>query len=112
MDAALAMEAAGADLIDVGGESTRPGAEPLGCRGKLGRVAPVSKGSRPAGPDFGGHLQGVVGSPCWIWGRRIINDISALEYDPGLADRRRARRGADPDAHRGRSRDMYQRGPL
>jgi len=41
VDAALDMEARGADLIDVGGESTRPGADPLPAADELARVLPV-----------------------------------------------------------------------
>ena len=41
LDAALRMEAAGADMIDVGGESTRPGAEPVGAEVEAARVLPV-----------------------------------------------------------------------
>ena len=41
VDAALRMEADGADLIDVGGESTRPGAEPVSADEELARVLPV-----------------------------------------------------------------------
>ncbi len=40
-DAALAMAAAGADIIDIGGESTRPGAEPVAEEEELRRVLPV-----------------------------------------------------------------------
>ena len=41
VDAALEMEADGADMIDIGGESTRPGAEPLALDVELARVMPV-----------------------------------------------------------------------
>ena len=41
LDVALQMEAAGADLIDLGGESTRPGAAPVAADVELGRVLPV-----------------------------------------------------------------------
>ena len=41
LDIALAMEAAGADLIDIGAESTRPGAEPVGAAEEMARLRPV-----------------------------------------------------------------------
>ena len=46
IDLALEMEAQGADLIDVGGESTRPGSEPLTAEQELARVLPVVRGLR------------------------------------------------------------------
>ena len=60
VDAALQMEADGADLIDVGGESTRPGAEALPLEQELARVMPVIEALAPpaARADLGGHLQG------------------------------------------------------
>lgn len=44
IEAALAMEADGADIIDIGGESTRPGAEPVSIEDELARVMPVIEG--------------------------------------------------------------------
>src|SRR3990172_7629091 len=43
---ALEMEAAGADILDIGGESTRPGAVPVGAEEELQRVLPVLEGLR------------------------------------------------------------------
>ena len=45
---ALAMVQAGADIIDIGGESTRPGAQPVGVDEEISRVLPVIKGLRDA----------------------------------------------------------------
>ena len=60
VDAALQMEADGADLIDIGGESTRPGAEALPLDEELARVMPVIEALAlaPSRADLGGHLQG------------------------------------------------------
>ena len=59
-DEALRMEADGADIIDIGGESTRPGAEPVPADEELARVLPVLR--RLAGrlrvPRVDRHLQG------------------------------------------------------
>ena len=110
-DAALAMEAAGADIIDVGGESTRPGAEPLAVDEELARVIPVLDRLAPrlrvpisldtykAAVAEAGVARGVV----------IVNDISALRYDPDLARVVARSRAALILMHnRGRSRDMYR----
>ena len=84
VDAALAMEAA-ARRIDVGGESTRPGAEPLGAEEELGRVAPAVRGlAGTSGSRSRWTPQGVRGGAPAGSGAAIINDISALEYDSGL----------------------------
>jgi len=85
-DQALAMEAAGADIIDIGGESSRPGAEEVSAREELKRVIPVLE-----------RLQGALGVPISIDsykavvtrealenGAQIINDISALRFDPEM----------------------------
>ena len=87
VEAALAMEAAGADLVDVGGESTRPGAEPLTADEELSRVAPVVRGlaGRLRIPISVDTYKASVAEPLLDLGASIINDISALEYDPGLA---------------------------
>ena len=110
-DAALAMEAAGADLIDVGGESTRPGAADLDAEEELARVLPVFE--RLAGrlrvPLSIDTYKARVADAAIDRGAGLVNDISALGYDPGLADVV-ARRGAALVLmhNRGRSRDMYR----
>jgi dihydropteroate synthase len=108
---AMAMVAAGADLVDVGGESTRPGADPLPVEEEWRRVGPVLEG-----------LRGRIGVPVSIdtykaeiadraldAGAVIVNDISALAYDPPIAAVIARRRAAVVLMHnRGRSRDMYE----
>ena len=77
----------GADLIDVGGESTRPGASPVSVQEELDRVLPVLEA-----------LTGEIGIPFSIdtnksevaraavaSGAEFINDISGLRFDPGMA---------------------------
>ena len=84
--AALRMEADGADLIDIGGESTRPGAEPVPADEELSRVLPVLRA-----------LQGRIGIPISIdtykadvaraalmAGAALVNDVSGLHNDPAL----------------------------
>jgi dihydropteroate synthase len=107
---ALRMVADGADLIDIGGESTRPGATSLSVDEELRRVSPVLEGLRgrltvPVSIDT--YKAAVADRACDL-GAAIVNDISALAYDPGLAEVV-ARRGAAVILmhNRGRSSDMY-----
>jgi dihydropteroate synthase len=111
VDAALAMEAAGADLIDVGGESTRPGADPLEAAEELHRVAPVLRGlaGRLQVPISVDTYKASVAQAVLDLGAAIVNDISALEYDPGLPAVVARSGAAVILMHtRGRSRDMYR----
>jgi dihydropteroate synthase len=110
LDAALAMEAAGADLIDVGGESTRPGASPLSEAVELARVIPVLdrlKG-RMRVPVSIDTYKAAVARAALDRGAAIVNDVSGLRYDSDLG-RVAAERGAALILmhNRGRSNDMY-----
>ena len=109
---ALRMAADGADLIDIGAESTRPGADPLPVHEELRRVQPVLEGLRgrvpvPLSIDT---YKATIAERALDLGAVIVNDVSALENDPALAGVV-ARRGAAVILmhHRGRSRDMYKR---
>ncbi|MBI2833295.1 MAG: dihydropteroate synthase [Acidobacteria bacterium] len=110
-DDALAMEAAGADIIDIGGESTRPGAEPIDAEEELRRVLPVVRalGSQASVPISIDTYKASVATAALGEGASIVNDISALRYDPGLGGVV-ARHGAALILmhNRGRSRDMYR----
>lgn len=111
IDAALAMEAAGADLIDIGGESTRPGAAPLSADEELSRVAPVLRGlaGRLRVPISIDTYKAAVAEVALGLGAAIVNDISALEYDPALSAVVARTHAAVILMHtRGRSRDMYR----
>src|SRR5262245_9312098 len=110
-DAALAMAAAGADLIDVGGESTRPGANPVGADEERARIEPVLE--RLAGrlnvPLSIDTYKAVVAQAAIDRGAVIVNDISGLRYDPELAPVVARTRAALILMHnRGRSREMYR----
>ena len=87
VDAALALEAAGADLIDIGGESTRPGAVPLALEDEIGRVLPVIRRLAPVlhVPISVDTYKAEVARQAVDAGALIINDISGLRYDPDLA---------------------------
>jgi dihydropteroate synthase len=111
VDAALAMEAAGADLIDVGGESTRPGADPLDAADELARVMPVVRAlaGRLAVPLSIDTYKSAVAREALDAGAAIVNDVSGLRYDAGLARVVAERRAGLVLMHtRGRSREMYQ----
>ncbi|MEX0992425.1 MAG: dihydropteroate synthase [Solirubrobacterales bacterium] len=84
---ARAMVAQGADLVDVGGESTRPGAEPVSLDEELRRVLPVLEGLSEAGIaiSIDTSKAGVVGSALAA-GARFVNDVTALRGDPAMAE--------------------------
>jgi dihydropteroate synthase len=109
---ALAMAADGADIIDIGAESTRPGADPLPIDEELRRVTPVLEGLRGqlAVPISIDTYKPAVADRAIDLGATIVNDVSALTYEPELAAVVARRRVAVVLMHnRGRSRDMYAR---
>jgi dihydropteroate synthase len=109
-DRGLQLEADGADIIDVGGESTRPGTEPVGADEELARVLPVVKGLVPQVrvPISVDTYRASVAQAALEAGASIINDISGLQYEPKLAAVVAARKAALILMHmRGRSKAMY-----
>lgn len=108
--AAIELEAAGADLVDIGGESTRPGAEPVDAETEIARVAPVVEALRgrlriPISVDT---YKARVADAALGAGAAMINDISGLQYEPALASVVARRGAALVLMHtRGRSADMY-----
>jgi dihydropteroate synthase len=110
IDLALRMEADGADIIDIGGESTRPGAEPVTAEEELARVLPVV--DRLAGrlriPMSIDTYKAVVAREAISAGAVIVNDISGLLYEPHLARVVAETGAALVLMHtRGRSKTMY-----
>jgi dihydropteroate synthase len=111
---ALAMERAGADILDIGGESTRPGSEGISAEEEIARVAPVLERLRgnlkiPISIDT---QKAIVAAQAIAAGAEIINDVSALSLDPALADVARRHRLPMILMHmRGRPRSM-QKGPF
>ena len=83
----LRMVEDGADMIDVGGESTRPGSKPVEQEEELRRVIPVieSLGKEVEVPISIDTNKAVVAQRAIEAGAQIINDISGLHYDPSLA---------------------------
>ena len=84
---ARALVAAGADILDVGGESTRPFAEPVPLEEELRRVIPVIETIAPeiAIPISIDTYKASVARAALDAGAAIINDISALRFDPEMA---------------------------
>jgi len=83
----LAMAEAGADIIDVGGESSRPGAEPVSQADELARVIPVIQGLRrqcPLAISIDTY-KAPVARAALDAGADIVNDISALGFDAAMA---------------------------
>jgi len=85
--AALGMEADGADLIDIGGESTRPGATPVSAGEELSRVLPVLTAleRRLRVPISIDTSKSEVARAAVAAGASIVNDVSGLRHDPALA---------------------------
>ncbi len=85
---ALAMVSQGADIIDVGGESTRPGAEPVGAGEQIARVVPVIEALRRSLPEpiliSVDTSRAEVAAAALAAGADFINDVTAGRDDPGL----------------------------
>jgi dihydropteroate synthase len=86
--AGIRMVADGADILDVGGESTRPGSEAVPAAEEIDRVVPVIKRlaaeiNAPVSVDTRKHE---VAEAALDAGADIVNDVSAGEHDPGMFD--------------------------
>ena len=88
VDHALRLEAEGADILDIGGESTRPGAHPVTVDEELERVMPVIEG-------LAGKTKALISIDtrkaevmrrALAAGAHIINDVAALTYEPACLD--------------------------
>jgi dihydropteroate synthase len=110
VDAALRMEAEGADVLDIGGESTRPGAAPVSASDEIARVVPVIQAlaGRLRIPISIDTYKGAVARAGLSEGAALVNDVTGLRLDESLA-------GVVADCgaalvlmhSRGRSGDMY-----
>lgn len=92
-DAALAhargMAAAGADLLDIGGESTRPGAAEVSVGDEVARTEPVIRALAQGGlttPISIDTRKAEVAQAALNAGAELVNDVAALSYDPQLAE--------------------------
>ena len=83
------LAAEGAEILDVGGESTRPGAAAIGAEEELERVAPVVEtlagASGPGVPVSIDTAKRAVAEAALEAGAKIVNDVTALRGDPELA---------------------------
>ncbi len=81
------MLADGADILDVGGESTRPGHTPVGAQEEIERVVPVIEAlrSRFDVPISVDTYKGSVADASLKAGADLINDVWGLKYDPEMA---------------------------
>lgn len=83
----IALARQGADIIDIGGESTRPGARPVSAGEEMERVLPVIRGLRRAVsiPISIDTTKADVARAAVDEGADMVNDISALRFDPAMA---------------------------
>jgi dihydropteroate synthase len=108
---AVEMERAGADIIDVGGESTRPGSAGVSAETELQRILPVIVGLRgkiriPISVDTS---KSEVAEAAAGAGAEIVNDVTALRNDPRIAEVARRRKMALVLMHmRGTPRTMQK----
>ncbi|WP_410512988.1 dihydropteroate synthase [Paenibacillus sp. BR2-3] len=85
---ALQMAAEGADIIDIGGESTRPGHEPVGLEEELARVLPIIESIHLAAPHLPLSVdtyKAEVARRAIAAGAHIINDVWGCKADPEMA---------------------------
>lgn len=87
VDHALGLAFEGADILDVGGESTRPGSQPVPEAEELGRVLPVIRALRKKTPAFISvdTTKAAVARAALDAGADIVNDTSAFRADPAMA---------------------------
>lgn len=89
LEAAWRMAAEGADILDIGGESTRPGADPVVAEEEIARVVPVIAALRAGGfslPISVDTRNAVVARAAFDAGADLLNDVSALTHDPSSLD--------------------------
>ena len=111
VDDGLQMLAAGADILDVGGESTRPGADPVAADEEMRRVLPVVEGLASQGATLISidTYKAEVAREAVARGAAMINDVSGLLYDEALGRVAAETGAALVLMHtRGRSREMYE----
>ncbi len=87
-DHAVQMVQTGADILDIGGESTRPGAEPVSIQEETDRVIPVIEklADRIEIPASIDTRKSKVAESALNAGAVMVNDVSGLRYDTGMAD--------------------------
>ena len=109
--AGIQMAEQGADLLDIGGESTRPGAAALPADEERRRVVPVIEGlaARVSVPLSVDTYKASTADAALASGAVMVNDVSGLRYEPALGAVAAGRGAPIVLMHtRGRSKDMYQ----
>jgi dihydropteroate synthase len=100
----------GADIIDVGGESSRPGAEPISVDEELRRVIPVIQRLKDVTLSID-TIKAEVAEKALAAGARVVNDISALRTDPRMTEVVRERRAGVVLMHMQGTPQTMQREP-
>lgn len=114
VERAFELEQAGADILDIGGESTRPGSDPISADEEIARVLPVLESLQgklriPVSLDT---QKAAVAEAGLRYGVEIINDVSGLRSDPRIAGLIKSRDAALVLVHmRGSPRSMHK-GPF
>jgi len=86
IESGLALDAAGAAILDVGGESTRPGAKPVWEGDEIARTEPIVRALARGGAVVSiDSRKAAVMRAALDAGAAIVNDVSALSYDPDAA---------------------------
>ena len=113
IDDGLRFVSQGADIVDVGGESTRPGSRAVPCGEELQRALPVVAGLAKQGVLVSiDTRRAAVARACVDSGARIVNDVSAARDDPGMMALVALRGAALILVHRrGRSEEKYEGSP-
>lgn len=88
VDRCLELAAKGADILDVGGESTRPGVSPVSATRELDRILPVLEGIRGRTSCLVSvdTYKSQVARAALDAGAHIVNNVGALQLDPGVAE--------------------------
>jgi len=109
----LALFEAGADVVDVGGESTRPGAGAVGASEERRRVVPVIEALRQRGPGLVSvdTTKAEVAQAALDAGADIVNDVSGLAFDPRMGPLLAARGAPVVLMHLRGDFDTMHRGP-
>jgi len=112
---ALEIEAQGADILDVGGESSRPGSAPISEGEELRRVLPVVEalGGKLRIPISIDTYRSEIARRCLAAGAQVVNDISAFRFDPGMASVVREHTAGAVLMHsRGSREELHMQPPL
>jgi dihydropteroate synthase len=81
-----ALIAAGADMLDIGGESTRPGMTPVAVAEEIARVVPVIQALAPLIPISIDTRNAATMAAALAAGARVVNDVTALRHDPAALE--------------------------